>query len=104
MFKKNKRLDSTLFDKVFSEGFSKRNKSFLLKGLKNNVGYPRFAVTVSKKQVKSAVKRHLLKRRFISALKDVGNGLDSCDYVFVLNSSLQDVEYKDLINIIKENI
>jgi ribonuclease P protein component len=97
MFKKHYRLNTSEFKEVFTFGKTSKNQLFILKSHKNQLTYSRFAVVVSKKIAKRAVERNYLKRKFIHALKEVSNTLPVSDYVFILNSSIKDIQYKDLL-------
>ncbi len=63
----------------------------------NNLSFPRFAVAVSKKVAKKAVERNLIKRRFLHALEEKQDSFKAKDYIFILNSSSKDLQYKDLL-------
>ena len=97
MFKKRFRLNTSEFKEVFTFGKVSRNKLFLLKKHPNQLTYSRFAVVVSKKIAKRAVERNYLKRRFVNALKTISTTLPVSDYVFILNSDVKDIQYKDLL-------
>lgn len=97
MLKKRFRLNTSAFKEVFNFGQTSRNALFLIKKRDNDLKYSRFAVVVSKKISKKAFERNYLKRRFMGALGERGSSLKKADYIFVLNSSAKDVEYKDLI-------
>lgn len=73
MLPKAKRLGTDRFREIIKEGKTARTEvvyiKFLSKNTKNKDSEePRFAVSVPKKLVKSAVKRHLIKRRMMVAL------------------------------------
>ena len=108
MFSKKQRLNKALFENVFQAGDTTKTPYFLIKTKKNNLPFSRFAVSIPKKQIKSAVQRHFLKRRFLHALKGLYSEVDvdakGSDVVFVLNKGVLDVEYKDLIETLKEHI
>lgn len=102
MFSKKQRLNKELFDNVFKLGKTQKTEYFLVKQIENNMDYSRFAISVPKKNVKGAVKRHLLKRRFSHALKNVNLVGQGRDFVFVLNSQIQNIKQADLINFLKD--
>jgi ribonuclease P protein component len=64
--------------------FSIKSDNLALKASKKNLPYPRFSIIVSKKTEKSAVKRHFLKRKLISFIKNNKN-INNLDYVFFIN-------------------
>ncbi len=102
MFKKTYRLNTSEFKEVFTLGKSIPNPFFLVKTKENGLTHPRFAVVVSKKISKRAVERNYLKRRFMHKLKDVVKKLPNKDYIFILNSGVKDIQYKDLVNNLKK--
>jgi ribonuclease P protein component len=97
MFKKHFRLNTSEFKEVFNFGKTSKNQLFILKYQKNKHTFSRFAVVVSKKIAKRAVERNYLKRKFIHALKETSSALPISDYVFILNSNIKDIQYKDLL-------
>lgn len=97
MFSKKQRLNTSLFDEVFNFGKNKSSQYFLLKYKKNDLGVPRFGITISKKKVSSAVKRHFVKRKFINLLKESNLIKRSYDMVFILNKEIESVKKEDLI-------
>lgn len=102
MFKKQYRLNTSEFKEVFNFGKTVKTPLFLVKSKVNNKANSRFSVVVSKKISKKAVERNYLKRRFYHALKEVYSIFPKNDYVFILNSEIKDIQYKDLIKKIKE--
>jgi ribonuclease P protein component len=97
MFSKKQRLNTSLFNEVFNFGKTKNTEMFLLKFKENNLDIPRFAVTISKKKIPSAVKRHFLKRRFMNALKKSELMKTNKDFVFVLNQNILDKKENEII-------
>jgi ribonuclease P protein component len=97
MFKKHFRLNTSEFKEVFNFGKTIKNPLFLVKTKQNDLPFARFAVVVSKKISKSAVQRNHLKRRFIHALQEEVTHFPVLDYVFILNSDVKDLQYKDLL-------
>ena len=78
------------------------NKFFILYYAKNDLGYPRYCVSVSKKIGKANI-RNLYKRR----IKDIlmkNNFINSNDYVIILRTSVLSGSYKSLENEIKKII
>lgn len=86
---------------VFNFGKSVKNPLFILKNKENNLNYSRFAVVVSKKISKKAVERNHIRRRFLAGLKEIESKLKPADYIFILNLEAKDIQYKDLINNLK---
>lgn len=71
MLKKQNRVNKHLFADVIKEGISYRSQNISLKTVKTPDTKPRFSVYVPKKELKSAVKRNLLRRRAQSALRKI---------------------------------
>jgi ribonuclease P protein component len=97
MLKKRFRLNTSQFKEVFNFGQPVRGELYLAKKKDNELAYSRFAVVVSKKIAKKAVERNYLKRKFMHAIGERIALIPKADYIFVLNSSAKDVEYKDLV-------
>jgi ribonuclease P protein component len=101
MFKKSYRLNTSTFKEVFNFGKTTKNQFFLIKIKENNLTHSRFSVVVSKKIEKKAVRRNYLKRKIYHALKEVFVEYPVADYIFILNSSIKDLQYKDLVKNLK---
>lgn len=101
MFKKRFRLNTSDFKEVFNFGKNKRTELFTIKHKDTTNKYSRFAVAVSKKISKKAVERNHLKRRCFAAIKEVSSSLPIQDYIFILNSGIKDIQYKDILSNIK---
>lgn len=102
MFSKKQRLNTEEFQTVFEKGKNIRTKDFSLKFINSDKGTPRFAAVVPKKTIKSAVKRHLLKRRFFHALKGSKLKNHNKDFIFLLRDRLLNKKQKELILIIND--
>lgn len=98
MFKKCFRLNTSDFKEVFNFGKTNKTSLFLIKRKNNALGYARFAVVVSKKISKKAVQRNYLKRKFFNIIKENLEHIPVADYIFILNSEIKDIQYKDLLN------
>lgn len=91
MFPKENRVPRDIIKKVLFEGEKIQTELFLLRKKENNLDHNRFAVVVSKKVAKTAVKRHYLKRLFKNSLKEFFTDYDTnqkpgLDIVLILNS------------------
>ncbi len=101
MLKKRFKLNTSEFKEVFNFGKTTRHSLFLLKTKDNTLPYSRFAVVVSKKIAKKAVDRNYIKRKFFHVIESILINYPKADYIFVLNSSVKDLQYKDLLNNLK---
>ena len=99
MLKKSLKLNTSEFKEVFNFGSVSKSPYFMVKTKENTYTYPRFAVVVSKKISKKAVERNYIRRRFFHAIEDNVATFGSKDYIFILNSSVKDLQYKDIINL-----
>lgn len=68
MLNKQNRVNKHLFGDIIKKGVSYYTQNISLKIIKTEDNKPKFAVSVPKKEVKTAVKRNLLKRRVFSIL------------------------------------
>ena len=97
MFSKNQRIDRKTIKNIIKQPDSVvRSGCFTLRFSKNNLNYPRFSIVIPKKVEKSAVKRHLLKRKITSLIKDLKLN-NNFDYVLFLNNKIDNY-------LIKQNI
>ena len=99
MFPIKQRVPREIIEKVISEGEKSYSELFLLKKLKNDLEYDRFAVLVSKKVDKSAVGRHLIKRRYLNIVRDIlkgGDGDIKHDFVIIVSSKNKDFKYESI--------
>ncbi|MDD2935226.1 MAG: ribonuclease P protein component [Candidatus Pacebacteria bacterium] len=105
MLNKKNRLTKEEFDIVFKNGFSKSSEYFHIKILETKNSDKKFGVAVSKKIIKGAIKRHLLKRRVYSiirnSLENIPNGVFIIFFLKKEGSSINFKETeKDIKNII----
>lgn len=97
MFSKKQRLNTSQFDEVFNFGKEKRTDVFLVKYKENKLDLSRFSIVVPKKVEKFSVKRHFLKRKFISTLKKSNILKNKKDFVFILNKNIKNKKEEDII-------
>jgi ribonuclease P protein component len=97
MLSKKQRLKTSEFDEVFNFGKTIKKPGFILKIKSNKLPYPRFAVVVSKKVEKSAVKRHFLKRRFYNFVKETKLFSEDKDFILILNKNSTDLNMEEFI-------
>lgn len=83
---------------VYQKGKTVRSPKMSLVFVKNNRGFTRFAVVVSKKVDKTAVGRNRIRRRVYEVLRtNLKDIPDKTDYVFVVFSKdIKDMAYKEL--------
>ena len=96
MFSRKNRLKrQEIGDNLKNPDFSFKTNNFSLKGSKNNLDFNRFCVVVPKKQTKSAVKRHFIKRRIFNILKNK-NILEGVDLVFLVKNDIFYIEKEEI--------
>lgn len=71
MLNKKKRVNKSLFKSTIKNGVNYFSQNISLRIVKNNNIGLKFGVSVSKKELKTAVKRNLLKRRTSSILREI---------------------------------
>ena len=104
MFPKNDRVPKEKIKKVLFEGQKTQTELFLLRKKENNLKNERVAIVVSKKNTKSAVKRHYLKRLYKSIIREyIKNNpkKDKNDWVFVLNKKAAETNKNDIMSVLK---
>lgn len=88
MFSRKQRINRDKIGKIFKNpDFFFKSENFVLRVGLNELPYPRFSVVIPKKIEKSAVKRHFLKRKIISFIKN-SKKIENNDYVFSLKNNL----------------
>ena len=97
MLNKKKRVNKSLFGATLKKGSGYFSSNISLKTTKNSDSRPKFAVSVPKKELKSAVKRNLLKRRVFSILRIFEPKISiGCNNVFFLKKGALDLSYQQL--------
>lgn len=103
MFNKRQRVDRNSFDSIMSTGKRVSSGLFLIRIKDNYLPLPRFAVVVSKKISKSAVKRHFVKRKFVSAIKGQINLFEpGKDFVFIVSKNSSEISTAEIADEIKK--
>jgi len=84
------------FQEIINKGKCKKNKSYVIHYLNNNLNYDRFGISVSKK-LGNAVFRNKYKRK-IRAIVDNYKKLyiNSQDYIIILRKTALDKSFADL--------
>jgi len=105
MLNKKNRLTKEEFDIVFKNGFSKNSEYFNIKILETKDINKKFAFVASKKIIKGAIKRHFLKRRIYSIIRNsLENIRDGVSIIFFLRKEGENINFqeteKDIQNII----
>lgn len=94
MLPKSERLDTKRFNEIIASGKNISAGSFYFKALKSDK--LRFAVVISKKVAKSAIKRHFIKRRVFNSIMKNKDQFPVSDYIVFAN--------KDVLEMSKEQI
>ncbi len=86
MLPKSERLDTKRFDEIIASGRNINAGGFYFKVLNND--FRRFAVVIPKKVVKSAIKRHFLKRKMFNFIKENKDIFPISDYILFVNKDI----------------
>jgi ribonuclease P protein component len=89
MLPKRERLDTKRFDEIIASGRNISAGAFYLKALNSDL--LRFSVVIPKKVAKSAIKRHLLKRRVFNSIKENKAIFPVGDYIVFANKEMVDM-------------
>lgn len=104
MFPKKQRVPREIIEKIMSEGLKSSSELFLIKSGNNSLEINRFAVVISKKVSKGAVKRHFLKRKMNNAIRENIDLFNTGqDYVFILFPNSSEKDIMDFSNEIKKH-
>lgn len=99
MLPKKERLDTKRFDEIIASGRNINAGAFYLKALNNDL--LRFGVVIPKKVAKSAIKRHLLKRRVFNSIKENKGLFPVADYIVFANKDVLDMNMSQITENIK---
>ncbi len=106
MLSKSHRLPKELFSKVFEQGFTVRSGNLMCKALKDPEMKGLFAISISKKEAKTAVDRNRIRRRVYSAIqkgfssgkKEKTTSFDEIPFgvIFFVRKNILSCSFKDL--------
>jgi ribonuclease P protein component len=104
MLKKDNRIESpVLFQKTLRQGEKKDNQYFKIIFCKNNQSISRFAVIVSTKVNRLAVKRNFLKRRVKNILREIISVLPrGFDVLIFMKKTCLNIDFNEMQNQLKE--
>lgn len=97
MLNKKKRVNKSLFKSTLKNGVGYFSQNISLRIVRSGVEGLKFGVSISKKELKTAVKRNLLKRRVLSVLRKIEIDKNSgfiC--LFFLKKGALDLPYPQL--------
>ena len=99
MLSKDKKINTQLFKEVLNKGKTHHFTYFSVKTLKSpvNENKSKFTIVVSKKIVKKAISRNLIRRRFFNIIKDIYKDFPTpYAFIFFLKKEGKELNYKDL--------
>lgn len=86
------------FENIIQQGSVKKNNSFVIYSLNNNLSYDKFGISVGKK-IGNAVVRNKYKRKIRSIIdKYKKNYVKSADYIIILRRGAEEKSYQELEN------
>lgn len=84
------------FENIIKNGNCKKNKSFVIHSLKNNLPYDKYGISVSKK-LGNAVFRNKYKRKIRIIIDNYKkNYINQADYIIILRRGALDRTHKEL--------
>lgn len=95
MLPKENKLNTDTYNDIFVSGKSLRSDGFIIKYKDLKSGKPSFAVVVSKKNAKNAIKRNYLRRVVYNEINKKIDTLPSFGFVFISTKQFVDAEKKD---------
>lgn len=101
MLPKSERLDTRRFNEIIASGRNINAGGFYFKVLDNE--NRRFAVVVPKKVLKSAIKRHLVKRRVFNALRQTKDLFPAADYLIFVNKENIELSVAEIVDNLKNS-
>lgn len=99
MLPKTQRISTKRFGEIMASGRNINAGGFYFKTLNND--FLRFAVAIPKKVAKSAIKRHLLKRRIFNVVKENKDIFPIADYIIFANKEALDLNKTQIEEAIK---
>lgn len=97
MLKKKNRVDKAVFKDILQKGFRFYSQNVSLRTTRAVNSRFKFAVSVSKKELKTAVKRNLLRRRVYSILRELKTKIKTpLNSVFFLKKEAIELPYSKL--------
>ena len=86
------------FEKIMQNGIVKKNNSFVIYSLKNDLSYDKYGISVSKK-LGNAVFRNKYKRKIRAIIDNYKkNYINNSDYIIILRRSAVEKSFQELEN------
>ena len=84
------------FENIINNGICKKNRSFVIHSLKNNLPYDKYGISVSKK-LGNAVFRNKYKRKIRTIIDNYKkNYINNADYIIILRRGALEKSHKEL--------
>jgi ribonuclease P protein component len=99
MLPKSERLDTKRFNEIIASGRNINAGGFYIKFLSSEKA--RFAVVVSKKITKSAIKRHFIKRKVFNVLREIKQVFPVSDYIVFVGKESVDFDKEKWVEDLK---
>ena len=95
---------SSEYEEIFNKSKRLRSRHFDILYVQNSLGYCRAGIVVSKKNVRTAVKRNRIKRVVREVFRNNKSLFDSMDVVFLAKKGCEDLNYSNAKREIQDNI
>ncbi|CAL4317732.1 ribonuclease P protein component [Buchnera aphidicola] len=91
-------LNSTEFKYVFEKPFKKNTFAMCILGRDNLLGYPRLGISITRKNIKYAYQRNLIKRLIRETFRLLQNKLISMDFVVIAKKNIIYLNNQSILN------
>ncbi|WAI17802.1 ribonuclease P protein component [Buchnera aphidicola] len=99
--KKSRLLKSINFKHVFKKYDIQKKRELIILGRPNFLGYPRLGINISRKNIKHAYKRNIIKRLIRETFRLLQHKLISMDFIVIVKKNTIFLKNKNIINILE---
>ncbi|QCI18587.1 ribonuclease P protein component [Buchnera aphidicola] len=99
--KKSRLLKSINFKYVFKKYYIQKKVEIVVLGRPNLLGYPRLGISISRKNIKYAYKRNIIKRLIRETFRLLQHKLISMDFIVIAKKNIIFLSNKNIINILE---
>lgn len=99
--KKSRLLKSIHFKYVFKKHVIQKKTELVILGRPNLLGYPRLGISISRKNIKYAYKRNIIKRLIRETFRVLQHKLTFMDFIVIAKKNIIFLNNKNIINILE---